>query len=342
MPRLVREFTISRMEAFMAGNLRGRHFLKLVDFTSAEIRDLLELSATLKANKRAGIRGRALEGKSIALIFEKPSTRTRCAFTVACIDEGAHPEYLGKGDIQLGKKETVADTARVLGRMFDGIEFRGYSHQTVETLAEYAGVPVWNGLTDTWHPTQILADLLTVKEEFGHLEGLTLAYVGDGRNNMASSLMVGCAKLGMDVRIVAPKSLHPEAILVKEVDGLCAATGGTITVTDDVATGVDGAHAVYTDVWASMGEEGLIAERAALLKPYKVTPEMMAATGRRESIFLHCLPAFHNLETEVAKQFPDIREVSDEVFEGTQSRVFDEAENRLHTVKAVMVATLGS
>jgi ornithine carbamoyltransferase len=329
------------VEAFMASNLKGRHFLKLLDFTPAELKDLLSLSATLKANKKAGIRGRALDGKSIALIFEKPSTRTRCAFTVACIDEGAHPEYLGKGDIQLGKKETVADTARVLGRMFDGIEFRGFSHETVETLAEHAGVPVWNGLTDTWHPTQILADLLTVQEEFGRLEGLALAYVGDGRNNMANSLMVGCAKLGMDVRIVAPESLHPEAALVSQIEGICNETGGAVTVTADVEAGVEGAHAVYTDVWASMGEEALIAERAALLGPYKVTPEMMAATGRREAIFLHCLPAFHNLETEVAKQFPEICEVSDEVFEGPQSRVFDEAENRLHTIKAVMVATLG-
>ena len=325
----------------MASNLRGRHFLKLLDFTSAELRDLLALSATLKANKRAGVRGRTLEGKNIALIFEKPSTRTRCAFTVACIDEGAHPEYLGKGDIQLGKKETVADTARVLGRMFDGIEFRGFSHATVETLAEFAGVPVWNGLTDTWHPTQILADLLTVQEEFGRLEGLALAYVGDGRNNMANSLMVGCAKLGMAARIVAPESLPPESGLVEQVEAICALTGGALTVTADVARGVKGAHAIYTDVWASMGEEDKIAERAGLLKPYKVTPEMMAATGRRETIFLHCLPAFHNLETEVARQFPDIREVSDEVFEGPQSRVFDEAENRLHTIQAVMVATLG-
>jgi len=325
----------------MAGNLRGRHFVKLLDFTSTELRDLLTLSATLKANKKAGLRGRTLAGKSIALIFEKPSTRTRCAFTVACIDEGAHPEYLGKGDIQLGKKETVADTARVLGRMFDGIEFRGFSHSTVETLAEYAGVPVWNGLTDTWHPTQVLADLLTVQEEFGRLEGLALAFVGDGRNNMANSLMVGCAKLGMDVRIVAPESLHPERGLVEQVEAICVETGGVVTVTADVAEGVNGAHAIYTDVWASMGEEDKIAERAALLKPYKITPEMMAATGRRETIFLHCLPAFHNLETEVARKFPEICEVSDEVFEGPQSRVFDEAENRLHTIKAVMVATLG-
>ncbi len=325
----------------MAANLKGRHFLKLLDFEPAEIHDLLDLAATLKANKRAGLRGRTLEGKSIALIFEKPSTRTRCAFTVACVDEGAHPEYLGKGDIQLGKKETVADTARVLGRMFDGIQFRGFAHQTVETLAEHASVPVWNGLTDEWHPTQILADVLTVREEFGRLAGLGLAYVGDGRNNMANSLMVGCAKLGMDVRIVAPEELHPDPALVETVTEIAAATGGRVTVTASVADGVAGAHAVYTDVWASMGEEAKIAERIALLGPYKVTPEMMAATGRREAIFLHCLPAFHNLETEVGRANPGICEVADEVFEGPQSRVFDEAENRLHTIKAVMVATLG-
>ncbi len=325
----------------MAGNLRGRHFLKLLDFSPQEIRDLLTLSATLKANKRADVRGRALDGKSIALIFEKPSTRTRCAFTVACIDEGAHPEYLGKGDIQLGKKETVADTARVLGRMFDGIEFRGFEHKTVETLAEYAGVPVWNGLTDEWHPTQILADVLTVREEFGRLEGLSMAYLGDGRNNMANSLMVGCAKLGMDVRIVAPASLHPDAELVKTVRGIAEATGGRVHVTADVQAGVEGAHAIYTDVWASMGEETKIAERIAVLKPYKVTTEVMEMTGRRGAIFLHCLPAFHNLETEVGQQYPDICEVEDAVFEGPQSRAFDQAENRLHTIKAVMVATLG-
>ena len=341
MPALVQRFTSAGVEELMAGNLYGRHLLKLLDFTPAEIRDLLALSATLKSDKRAGIRGRALDGMSIALIFEKPSTRTRCAFTVACIDEGAHPEYLGKGDIQLGKKETVADTARVLGRMFDGIEFRGFAHETVETLAEHAGVPVWNGLTDKWHPTQILADLLTVGEEFGRLDGLALAYVGDGRNNMANSLMVGCAKLGMDVRIVAPEVLHPDPALVSTVEAIAAESGGDVTVTADVTTGVAGAHVIYTDVWASMGEEGKIAERVALLQPYKITPEMMDATDRRETIFLHCLPAFHNLETEVSRQYPEICEVSDEVFEGPQSRVFDQAENRLHTIKAVMVATLG-
>ncbi len=325
----------------MAGNLKGRHFLKLLDFTPAEIRDLLDLSVTLKRTKRAGLRGRTLEGRSIALIFEKPSTRTRCAFTVACVDEGAHPEYLGKGDIQLGKKETVADTARVLGRMFDGIQFRGFAHDTVETLARHAGVPVWNGLTDQWHPTQILADLMTVRDEFGRLDGLALAYAGDGRNNMANSLMVGCAKVGMDVRIVAPVALHPDPALVATVRGIAEQTGGAVTVTDSVEKGVAGAHAVYTDVWASMGEEAKIAERIALLKPYRVTREMMAATGRREAIFLHCLPAFHNLDTETSRLNPDICEVENEVFEGPQSRVFDEAENRLHTIKAVMVATLG-
>ena len=285
---------------------------------------------------------RALDGKSIALIFEKPSTRTRCAFTVACVDEGAHPEYLGKGDIQLGKKESVADTARVLGRMFDGIQFRGFAHETVETLARYAGVPVWNGLTDAWHPTQTLADLLTVREELGRLDGIGLAYVGDGRNNVARSLLVGCAKLGMDVRVVAPEALFPEPELVETAAGIAGATGGQVTVTASIAAGVAGAHAVYTDVWASMGEEGKIAERIALLRDYKVTCAVMEATGRREAVFLHCLPAFHNLDTELARQVPDICEVEDEVFEGPRSRVFDQAENRLHTIKAVMVATLGS
>ncbi len=325
----------------MATDLKGRNFLKLLDFTPQEIGDLLSLSARLKADKKAGIRGRALAGKNVALLFEKPSTRTRCAFTVACIDEGAHPEYLGKNDIQFGKKETVADTARVLGRMFDGIQFRGFTHDTVETLAEYAGVPVWNGLTDRWHPTQILADLLTVQEEFGDLEGKALAYVGDGRNNMANSLMIGCAKLGMDVRIVAPDELQPDDELVATARGIAADGGGRITVTDEVDSGVKGAHAVYTDVWVSMGEEDQIEDRIRLLAPYKVTRRMMEATGRPDAIFLHCLPAFHNLDTETAARFPEIQEVEDEVFEGPQSRVFDEAENRLHTIKAVMVATLG-
>ncbi|MCU0292873.1 MAG: ornithine carbamoyltransferase [Thermoanaerobaculaceae bacterium] len=325
----------------MAANLKGRHFLKELDFTPAELGDLLDLAFTLKANKRAGVRGRALEGKNVALIFEKPSTRTRCAFTVACIDEGAHPEYLGKGDIQLGKKETVADTARVLGRMFDGIQFRGFSHATVEGLARYAGVPVWNGLTDAWHPTQLLADVMTVREQFGTLRGIGLAYVGDGRNNVANSLLIGCAMFGMDVRIVSPESLFPESWLVETAQAMAAKTGGKVTITADVAAGVAGSHSIYTDVWASMGEESKIAERIALLKPYKVTVRMMEATGRQDAIFLHCLPCFHNLDTEMSRQNPDICEAEDEVFEGPWSRVFDEAENRMHTIKAVMVATLG-
>jgi len=326
----------------VTSDLTGRSFLKLLDFTPAEIRGLLELAARLKAERRQGVRHRRLDGKSVALLFEKPSTRTRCAFTVAAVDEGAHPEYLGKGDIQLGKKETVADTARVLGRMFDGIQFRGFSHRTVETLAAHAGVPVWNGLTDEWHPTQILADLLTVQEEFGTLEGRALAYLGDGRNNMANSLLVGCAKLGMDVRIVAPQALHPASELVEVVTSIAADTGGRVTITAAVEEGVRGAHGIYTDVWASMGEEDKIAERIALLSPYKITRRTLELTGRDDTIFLHCLPAFHNLETEVARQYPDIQEVEDEVFEGPRSRVFDEAENRLHTIKAVMVATLGA
>jgi len=239
-----------------------------------------------------------------------------------------HPEYLGKSDIQFGKKETVADTARVLGRFFDGIEFRGFAHQTVETLAEFAGVPVWNGLTDDW-------------QEFGDLEGRSLAFVGDGRNNMANSLMVGCAKLGMHCRIVAPEELHPEADLVAAISEIAAFTGGSLLVTSSIEEGVAGADVIYADVWASMGEDDLIAERIRLLGPYKITSEMMAATGRTDTIFLHCLPSFHNLDTEVSQKYPDIREVEDEVFEGPQSRVFDQAENRLHTIKAVMVATLG-
>ncbi|MFV2073424.1 MAG: ornithine carbamoyltransferase [Thermoanaerobaculales bacterium] len=326
----------------MPVDLKGRSFLKLLDFSRDEIRELLVLAADLKAQKRAGIRHRALEGLSVALLFEKPSTRTRCAFTVACIDEGAHPEFLGKNDIQFGKKETVADTARVLGRMFDGIQFRGFAHRTVEILAEHAGVPVWNGLTDEWHPTQVLADMLTIEEEFGDLRGRTLSFVGDGRNNMANSLMVGCAKFGMHGRIVAPEELHPEADLVAAIAEVAGRTGGSIEVTASVEEGVAGADAIYADVWASMGEEDQISERIRLLGPYKITRELMDLSGRSDAIFLHCLPAFHNLETEVAQKYPGICEVSDEVFEGPRSRVFDQAENRLHTIKAVMVATLGT
>ncbi|PIE02800.1 MAG: ornithine carbamoyltransferase [Acidobacteria bacterium] len=325
----------------MAFNLKGRHLLTLRDYSPQEINFLIDLSAKLKADKYAGVYSKNLENKTVALIFEKPSTRTRCAFVVACADEGAHPEYLGKGDIQLGKKESVADTARVLGRMFDGIQFRGFKHETVELLAEHAGVPVWNGLTDLYHPTQILADFLTVKENFGHLKDIVFAYVGDGRNNMANSLMIGGAKMGMDFRIVSPKSLFPDQELVESCQAYAQASGATITLTDSVAEGVQGADVIYTDVWASMGEEAEIPKRIALLKPYQVNEDLMRKTGKPESIFLHCLPCFHDEHTEVSRQFPEIKEASDGVFEGPQSRVFDQAENRMHTIKAVMVATLG-
>lgn len=324
----------------MGIQLKGRHLLTLADFSSEEIAYLLDLSAELKKKKREGVFDKRLKHLNIALIFEKPSTRTRCAFVVACVDEGAHPEYLGKGDIQLGKKETVADTARVLGRMFDGIEFRGFKHSFVEDLARYAGVPVWNGLTDRFHPTQILADLLTVRENFGRLRNIGLAFVGDGRNNMANSLLIGGAKMGMDVRIVAPSSLHPAQDIADLARKFAGESGARIDITSDVDRGVSGAHVIYTDVWASMGEEAEIPKRIELLKPYRIDAGLMAKTNIDETIFLHCLPAFHNLETDVAQQYPDIREVSDEVFEGPASRVFDQAENRMHTIKAVMVATL--
>jgi len=329
----------------MAYNLKGRNFLTLKDFSKAEINYLLTLSEDLKAKKRAGIKGDNLAGKNIALIFEKPSTRTRCAFAVAAKDEGGMPEYLGKNDIQLGKKETVADTARVLGRMFDGIEFRGYEHQTVEILGEYAGVPVWNGLTDLYHPTQILADFLTLKENFGKLEGLNLVYTGDGRNNMANSLMVGSAIMGVNYTIVAPEELWPEKDLVAECRELAAASGAEIKLIADVKAGVKGADAIYTDVWVSMGEESEFEKRIELLTPYQVNMDMIKMTENPEVIFLHCLPAYHNLETENGQKIYDEygleeMEVTEEVFESEYSKVFDEAENRMHTIKAVMTATL--
>ncbi|MEA3283466.1 MAG: ornithine carbamoyltransferase [Synergistota bacterium] len=313
----------------MAINLRGRSFLTLKDFTSREIAYLLDLSMDLKRKKRAGIKGDLLENKNVALIFEKSSTRTRCAFTVACIDEGAHPEFLGKNDIHLGKKEDVQDTARVLGRMFDGIQFRGFSQDLVEALAKHSGVPVWNGLTDAYHPTQILADFLTIQEAFGKLKGLKLVYIGDGRNNMANSLMIGAAKVGMHCTIAAPESLFPEASLVEEVRAIASETGAQIVLESDPKKAVKDADAIYTDVWASMGEEDKVADRIALLTPYQVNSELMSATGNSETIFLHCLPANKG------------QEVTEEVFESSRSLVFDEAENRLHTIKAVMVATLG-
>jgi len=325
----------------MAFNLKGRSFLTLLDFTPKEIGFFLNLASQLKIDKYAGTIHKNLEGKNIALLFEKASTRTRCAFTVAAVDEGAHPEYLGKNDIQLGKKETVKDTARVLGRMFDGIQFRGFAHETVEILAEYAGVPVWNGLTDTYHPTQVLADFLTILEEFGYLEGIGLTYVGDGRNNVANSLMIGAAKMGMNYRVVSPPSLFPGEDLVKHCQEIAMGTGAEITITDDITEGVSQTDVIYTDVWTSMGEESKMAERIALLKPYQVNAEMFEKTDNPTSIFLHCLPCFHNLDTETSQKVPDICEATEDVFESDFSRVFDQAENRMHTIKAVMVATLG-
>jgi len=328
----------------LAVNLKGRSFLTLMDFSPEEIKYLLDLAAELKRLKYAGIRPRNLEGKNIALIFEKTSTRTRCAFMVAAADEGAHADYLGKDDIQLGKKESVADTARVLGRMFDGIEFRGFAHETVETLAKYAGVPVWNGLTDQYHPTQILADFLTVIEQKGRLRGIKFAYVGDGRNNMANSLMIGAAKMGVDMRIVSPKELFPEEGLVKKVKAIAAENNAKITITDSIKDGVGGADVIYSDVWVSMGEEALFAERIAQLKAYQINMDMLKMAAP-DVTFLHCLPAFHDRNTTIGEQIfqefglPEM-EVTDEVFESKHSKVFDQAENRLHTIKAIMVATL--
>lgn len=309
-------------------NLKGRSFLTLKDFTPDEITYLIDLAADLKAKKKKGITGNSLKGKNIALIFEKPSTRTRCSFTIGCIDEGGHPEYLGKDDIQLGYKESVIDTARVLGRMFDGIEFRGFKQDTVEKLAKYSGVPVWNGLTDDYHPTQILADFLTLKEQFGTLKGLNLVYAGDGRNNMANSLMIGSAKVGINFTILAPKSLWPGEQLVELCNTYAKESGSQIQITDDV-NAVEGADAIYTDVWCSMGEEDKAAERVALLKPYQVNDELFAKTKKDSTILLHCLPAVKG------------NEVTEELFERFATVVFDEAENRMHTIKAVMVATLG-
>ncbi|MGN0375774.1 MAG: ornithine carbamoyltransferase, partial [Butyrivibrio sp.] len=307
---------------------KGRSFLTLKDFTAEEIQYLIDLAADLKAKKKQGITGNSLKGKNIALIFEKPSTRTRCSFTIGCIDEGGHPEYLGKDDIQLGYKESVKDTARVLGRMFDGIEFRGFSQKTVEDLAKYSNVPVWNGLTDEYHPTQILADFLTMQEHFGHIKGLNFVYMGDGRNNMANSLMIGSAKMGVNFTICAPKELWPSEELVELCKGYAKESQSTITITDSTDA-VVGADVLYTDVWCSMGEEDKAAERIKLLSPYQINAGLMAKTGKKETIFMHCLPAVKE------------KEVTEEVFESSQSVVFDEAENRMHTIKAVMVATLG-
>ncbi|MDD4324094.1 MAG: ornithine carbamoyltransferase [Eubacteriales bacterium] len=330
----------------MGVSLKGRHFLTLKDFTPDEIRYLLDLAADLKQKKRLGIKGDSLLGKNIVLLFEKTSTRTRCAFEVAAMDEGGGVTFLGSADSQMNKKESTADTARVLGRFFDGIEFRGFKQETVETLAKYAGVPVWNGLTDMYHPTQVLADMLTVREFVPKpLNKVKFVYVGDARNNMGNSLMIGCAKLGVDFVALAPKELWPEEGLVEEMKAVAAETGAGITLSDD-RDAVEGADVLYTDVWVSMGEEAFFAERIAQLKDYQVNADLMARSGNKDAIFLHCLPAFHDLNTTTGRQVYeefglDAMEVSDEVFEGPQSRVFDQAENRLHTIKAVMVASIG-
>ncbi|MDT8436549.1 MAG: ornithine carbamoyltransferase [Gemmatimonadota bacterium] len=329
-------------------NLKGRSFLTLLDYTPDEIRWLLDLSADLKRAKREGREERRLTGRNIALIFEKTSTRTRCAFEVAAFDQGAHVTYLGPTGSQLGHKESVADTARVLGRMYDGIEYRGFGQERVETLAAHAGVPVWNGLTDEFHPTQVLADVLTMVEHAGRgPEGVSFCYLGDARNNVGNSLMVGGTKLGMDVRLCAPRDLWPEEELVERCREFAAATGARLTLTEDVGEGVKGADFLYTDVWVSMGEpEEKWAERIEKLRPFQVNAAVVARTGNPDVRFLHCLPAFHDRRTAVGEKIYrefglDGLEVTDDVFESGHSVVFDQAENRMHTIKAIMVATLG-
>ena len=328
-------------------NLKGKSFLALKDFSPRQIRLMLDTAIQLKKNKYTGVANRIHEGKNIALLFEKTSTRTRCAFVTGAHDLGIHAEYLGKDDIQLGKKESVEDTAKVLGRMFDGIEFRGFDHKTVEMLAEHSGVPVWNGLTDKFHPTQGLADLMTIEENLGFLKGARLAYVGDGRNNVANTLMFASALMGLDFRIGSPKELFPDPALVEEAKALIAKykTGASITITDNPRQAVAGVDAIYTDVWVSMGEEDKFAERIRLLKAYQVNRELMAATGNTDVKFLHCLPAFHDKETIFGKQVFEQHglaemEVSNEVFLSPASVVFDQAENRIYTIEAVMALTI--
>ena len=326
-------------------DLKGKSFLKLLDLTPAEIAGLLDLAAELKEKKRAGIPHALFPGKNIALVFEKTSTRTRCAFEVAAADLGMHPVYLDPRSSQLGKKESIADTARVLGRMFDGIEYRGFGQERVETLARYAGVPVWNGLTNEFHPTQVLADLLTIREHFGSLRGKKLVYLGDARYNMGNSLMAGCALMGLDFTACAPEKYFPAPALIGQCRARAAESGATLAFETDPRTAVKGADVIYTDVWVSMGEpEEVWAERIAELSPYRVTEALMNAAGE-DCRFMHCLPSFHDLETETGravfeKYGIDCMEVTDAVFESDRSIVFDEAENRMHTIKAVMAATL--
>ncbi len=326
-------------------NLKGKSFLKLLDFTPEEIMGFLDLAADLKAKKKAGIPHRMCEGKNVALIFEKTSTRTRCSFEVAAIDLGMHPTYLEPSGSQIGKKESIADTARVLGRMFDGIEYRGYGQEIVEELAKYAGVPVWNGLTNEFHPTQILADFLTIREHFGSLAGKKLVYMGDARYNMGNSLMVGCAKMGMHFVACAPEKYFPDKALIAECEKIADDTGATLEFIKGPMAATKGADVIYTDVWVSMGEpDSVWEERIKELSPYQVNSALMENAGP-QCRFMHCLPAFHDLNTKVGKEIYDkfgitCMEVTHEVFESEQSIVFDEAENRMHTIKAVMAATL--
>jgi ornithine carbamoyltransferase len=326
-------------------NLKGKNFLKLLDFTPEEIATLLKLAADFKAQKKAGVPHDSLHGKNIALIFEKASTRTRCAFEVAAFDLGMHATYLDPSGSQIGKKESIADTARVLGRMYDGIEYRGFGQSVVEELAKYAGVPVWNGLTTEFHPTQVLADLLTIQEQFGKLKGIKMAYCGDARFNMGNSLMVGCAKMGLDFVACAPKKYFPQAELTETCKALAKQSGGSITQTEDIYAGVADADVIYTDVWVSMGEPAEVwAERIHDLSPYQVNAAVMAK-AKPGAIFLHCLPSFHDLNTAIGREMGQkfsitAMEVTDDVFESPQSKVFEEAENRMHTIKAVMAATL--
>ncbi len=330
----------------MAVNLKGRHFLTLRHFTPEEIRYLLNLSKDLKNKKRVGGKEKLLDGKNIVLLFEKASTRTRCAFEVAAMDEGAGVTFLGSSDSQIGKKESLEDTAKVLGRMYDGIEFRGFKQETVEVLAKHAGVPVWNGLTDMYHPTQILADLLTIEEHVAKpLNKVKFVYVGDARNNMGNSLLIGSAKMGMHFVALAPKELFPAEDLVADMREVAKETGATIELTENIEEAVKDADVIYTDVWVSMGEEDQFDERIKMLHPYQVNMDMINKTGNPDVIFLHCLPAFHDLETKVGKEVFEKyglkeMEVTDEVFRSKHSKVFDEAENRLHTIKAVIVATI--
>ena len=324
---------------------KGRSFLKLIDYTPEEIGALLDLAAELKASKKAGVPHDTLRGKNIALIFEKTSTRTRCSFEVAAYDLGMGVTYLDPSGSQIGKKESIADTARVLGRMYDGIEYRGYGQEIVEALAKYAGVPVWNGLTNEFHPTQILADFLTIREHFGHLKGVKLVYMGDARYNMGNSLMVGCAKMGLDFVACAPKKYFPDPALIAHCEAVAAGTGATLSFCEDPAEAVKGANVIYTDVWVSMGEPAEVwAERIQDLSPYQVNSALMAKAAP-DCVFMHCLPAFHDLNTGIGREISEKyglteMEVTDEVFESPASIVFDEAENRMHTIKAVLYATL--